>query len=155
MQTTSLLKVAMLAVILASGNVRAVPQSISSAAFDISWDSGTLGAGWTAALSGEPVPLPYEGAHLYADTHFFQFGGHQQCHLGGRIFGDDPAQGAACHRHRDHAVGTGHGLGRRAGGVGDRCEGGGQQCQQGQGCETAIERGLVLLRWACWNGCQR
>ena len=68
MQTTSVFRAALLAATFACGSAQAVPQSVSSAAFDISWDSGSLGAGWTAVLSGEPVPQLFSGGGGYTST---------------------------------------------------------------------------------------
>ena len=42
MQMTSVFRAALLAATFACGSALAVPQSISSVAFDINWDSGSL-----------------------------------------------------------------------------------------------------------------
>lgn len=68
MQTTSIFRAALLAATFACGSALAVPQSIGSVAFDISWDSGSLGAGWTAVLSGEPALRLFSGGGGYTST---------------------------------------------------------------------------------------
>jgi hypothetical protein len=55
MRTRTFLPAATVGALLACGSVFGAPQVVSALGFDITWDSGTLGAGWTASLSGEPA----------------------------------------------------------------------------------------------------